>query len=195
LLGSDHAHGRAGNGLAFRLKLLLAAGIVPQLAACAECGEQEHLRGFSPAAGGVVCSSCERAAFSLDEDSYAFLVAALGGPLADAPDCSERALRQVEAGDRRDRRAPRARAPAAAAQRLAEASEEAGVGAPRPGEPLRRDPDLSDLARAATLSTPRLAPLAMRYQVLRPTFTPLRAWSFRATLRDSFAPGLTPCSA
>jgi DNA repair protein RecO (recombination protein O) len=96
LLGSDPVHGRAGNGLAFRLKLLLAAGIVPQLAACAECGEQEHLRGFSPAAGGVVCSSCEGAAFSLDEDSYAFLVAALGRPLADAPDCPERALRQVE---------------------------------------------------------------------------------------------------
>jgi DNA repair protein RecO (recombination protein O) len=96
LLGSDPVHGRPGNGLAFRLKLLLAAGIVPQLAACAECGEQDHLRAFSPAAGGVVCSSCEGAAFSLDEDSYAFLVAALGRPLADAPDCSERALRQVE---------------------------------------------------------------------------------------------------
>jgi DNA repair protein RecO (recombination protein O) len=96
LLGSDPVHGRAGNGLAFRLKLLLAAGIVPQLAACAACGEPEHLNGFSPAAGGVVCSSCEGAAFALDEDSYAFLVTALGQPLAHAPDCSERALRQVE---------------------------------------------------------------------------------------------------
>jgi DNA repair protein RecO (recombination protein O) len=96
LLGADPTQGRAGNGLAFRLKLLLAAGIVPQLAACAACGEQEHLNGFSPAAGGVVCSSCEGAAFALDADSYAFLVTALGQPLAQAPDCSERALRQVE---------------------------------------------------------------------------------------------------
>jgi DNA repair protein RecO (recombination protein O) len=39
VLETDAAQGRPGNGLAFRLKLLLAAGIVPQLAACAVCGE------------------------------------------------------------------------------------------------------------------------------------------------------------
>ena len=60
------------------------------------CGETEHLRGFSGAAGGVVCSSCEAAAFPLGEDAYQFLVGALGTPLARAPDGSERALRQVE---------------------------------------------------------------------------------------------------
>ena len=96
LLTADATHARPGNGLAFRLKLLLAAGIVPQLAACAACGEPEHLRGFSPAAGGVVCSSCEAAAFPLGEESYAFLVGALGQPLARAPQASERALRQAE---------------------------------------------------------------------------------------------------
>jgi DNA repair protein RecO (recombination protein O) len=96
LLSADATHARPGNGLAFRLKLLLAAGIVPQLAACAVCGETEHLRGFSGAAGGVVCSSCEAAAFNLDEDAYRFLVAALGSSLAQAPDGGERALRQVE---------------------------------------------------------------------------------------------------
>jgi DNA repair protein RecO (recombination protein O) len=96
LLEADPIHGRPANGLAFRLKLLLAAGIVPQLAACATCGEPEHLRAFSAAAGGVVCSSCEAASFALDETSYAFLVAALGAPLAEAPDGPERALRQVE---------------------------------------------------------------------------------------------------
>ena len=37
--------GRA-NALAFRLKLLLAAGFAPQLAACASCGEREHLAGL-----------------------------------------------------------------------------------------------------------------------------------------------------
>ncbi len=96
LLDGGPAHGTAANGLAFRLKLLLAAGILPQLAACATCGEHEHLRGFSAAAGGVVCSSCEAASFPLDEESYGFLVEALGRPLADAPAGSERALRQVE---------------------------------------------------------------------------------------------------
>ncbi len=96
LLGSNPVHSRPANGLAFRLKLLLAAGIVPALAACATCGESEHLHGFSAAAGGVVCGSCEAGAFALDEDSYRFLVAALGRPLAQAPDASERALRQAE---------------------------------------------------------------------------------------------------
>jgi DNA repair protein RecO (recombination protein O) len=96
LLSGDAAQARTGNGLAFRLKLLLAAGIVPQLAACAVCGEADHLSGFSGAAGGVVCTSCEAASFSLEEDAYRFLVDALGAPLARAPDGSPRALGQVE---------------------------------------------------------------------------------------------------
>ncbi len=96
LLSDDAAQARPANGLAFRLKLLLAAGIVPQLGSCAACGELEHLHGFSAAAGGVVCSSCEAASFPLGEESYRFLVAALGRPLADVPDVSELALRQAE---------------------------------------------------------------------------------------------------
>jgi DNA repair protein RecO (recombination protein O) len=89
---------RAGrsNALAFRLKLLLAAGFAPQLAACASCGENEHLVGFSGAAGGVVCGACEASAFPLDQDAHEFLVAALGRPLAEAPDASPRALVQAE---------------------------------------------------------------------------------------------------
>ena len=96
LLNADAAHARASNGLAFRLKLLLAAGILPQLGACSECGESEHLRGFSAAAGGVVCSSCEASAFPLGEECYEFMVGALARPLAQAPDASELALRQAE---------------------------------------------------------------------------------------------------
>jgi DNA repair protein RecO (recombination protein O) len=96
LLASDPTQARPGNGLAFRLKLLLAAGIVPQLGACAVCGETEHLRGFSGAAGGVVCTACEAASFALAEDAYRFLVTALGSPLAQAPDGAELILRQVE---------------------------------------------------------------------------------------------------
>jgi DNA repair protein RecO (recombination protein O) len=96
LLSRDISHARPENALAFRLKLLLAAGVVPQLASCAACGEPEHLRSFSAAAGGVVCSSCEAAAFPLDEEAYEFLVGALSRPLAEAPRASERALRQAE---------------------------------------------------------------------------------------------------
>src|ERR1700742_4161984 len=85
LLSADPARAVPETGLAFRLKLLLAAGILPHLGACAGCGESEHLQGFSAAAGGVVCGSCEAAAFSLDEEAYRFLVSAVGQPLAQPP--------------------------------------------------------------------------------------------------------------
>ena len=96
LLSAGETHATPANGLAFRLKLLLAAGILPQLATCAGCGETEHLSSFSAAAGGVVCGACEAAAFPLGEESYRFLVSAIGKPLADAPSASELALRQAE---------------------------------------------------------------------------------------------------
>jgi DNA repair protein RecO (recombination protein O) len=84
------------NQLAFRLKLLLAAGFAPQLAACASCGEREHLTGFSGAAGGVVCAACEAGSFALDGEAHDFLVEALGRPLAATPAAAPRALRQAE---------------------------------------------------------------------------------------------------
>jgi DNA repair protein RecO (recombination protein O) len=84
------------NQLAFRLKLLLAAGIAPHLAGCASCGESDHLTAFSGAAGGVVCASCEAGAFPLDEAAHAFMTGALGAPLAQAPAAGDRALRQAE---------------------------------------------------------------------------------------------------
>jgi DNA repair protein RecO (recombination protein O) len=96
LLAADAAHARPANGLAFRMKLLLVAGIVPQLGSCTACGDIEHLRGFSAAAGGIVCSACEAASFALGEEAYHFLLAAIGQPLAQAPDASEVALRQAE---------------------------------------------------------------------------------------------------
>src|SRR6202035_1229609 len=71
--------------LAFRLKLLLAAGLAPQLGACASCGEPEHLVGFSGAAGGVVCAACEAGSFPLDEEAYRFMAGALAQSLAQAP--------------------------------------------------------------------------------------------------------------
>ena len=96
LLDGDPARAGRANALAFRLKLLLAAGFAPHLAACTSCGEQEHLVGFSGAAGGVVCAACEASAFPLDQEAHDFLVAALGRPLAEAPDAEPRALAQAE---------------------------------------------------------------------------------------------------
>lgn len=89
-------HATHANQLAFRLKLLLAAGLAPQLAACAACGEADHLAGFSGSAGGVVCTACEATGFSLGEEAHAFMTGALGSSLADAPAAGERALREAE---------------------------------------------------------------------------------------------------
>jgi len=92
---ASSASGRAG-ALAFRLKLLLAAGLAPQLGACACCGEREHLVGFSGSAGGVVCGACEAASFPLDEEAYSFMTEALGRPLTEIPATAGPALGQVE---------------------------------------------------------------------------------------------------
>jgi DNA repair protein RecO (recombination protein O) len=96
LLDRRPALATRSNALAFRLKLLLAAGFAPQLAACASCGEADHLVGYSGAAGGVVCAACEASAFPLDQEAHDFLVSALGRSLAEAPEASPRALQQAE---------------------------------------------------------------------------------------------------
>jgi DNA repair protein RecO (recombination protein O) len=82
--------------LSFRVKLLLAAGFLPELASCASCGEREHLGAFSASAGGIVCAGCEAGSFPLDEAAHRFLVEALAKPLSDAPSADEAALRQAD---------------------------------------------------------------------------------------------------
>ena len=52
--------------------------------------------GFSGAAGGVVCASCEAGSFELSGEAHRFMVEALAKPLAEAPEAGERELRQVE---------------------------------------------------------------------------------------------------
>jgi DNA repair protein RecO (recombination protein O) len=96
LIDSDPRHANRANALAFRAKLMLAAGFAPQLAGCASCGERGQLKGYSGAAGGVVCAACEASSFPLDQEAHDFLVEALGRSLADAPDASPRALAQAE---------------------------------------------------------------------------------------------------
>lgn len=97
LLDEDPRAGAAPERrLAFRLKLLLAAGFMPHLSACAACGEAEQISGYSAAAGGVVCAACQAGSFALDETAHAFLAGALGSPLADAPSADERTLRVAD---------------------------------------------------------------------------------------------------
>jgi DNA repair protein RecO (recombination protein O) len=94
-LGGRSAPAKA-TALAFRLKLLLAAGLAPQLGGCASCGEREHLLGFSGAAGGVVCGACEAGSFPLSEEAHDFMATALARPLNEVPGASDPALGQVE---------------------------------------------------------------------------------------------------
>jgi DNA repair protein RecO (recombination protein O) len=98
LLDTDPGAAGPANLLAFRLKLLLAAGFVPELATCAACGAEIDGRGLSFAAslGGVVCPECPGSGgFALDSSSLAFMVSALGSPLRDAPPAPP-ALAQVD---------------------------------------------------------------------------------------------------
>ena len=94
--GDPARHATHANQLAFRLKLLLAAGLAPQLAACAACGEPDHLVAFSGAQGGVVCSGCEAGSFPLDAAAHAFMTGALGTSLSQGPGAPPRILAQVE---------------------------------------------------------------------------------------------------
>jgi DNA repair protein RecO (recombination protein O) len=99
LLDSQPEAAGGGNLLAFRMKLMLAAGFVPELADCARCGGPAGggaLR-FSAAAGGVVCHDCGAGdGFTLDESARAFMVGALATPLKDTPSASPTTLVQVE---------------------------------------------------------------------------------------------------
>ena len=96
LLDTEPESATRAQALAFRLKLLLAAGFLPELGACASCGEREELGAFSASAGGVVCGSCEAGSFPLDHAAHQFMVAALARSLAEAPTAPDPALRQAD---------------------------------------------------------------------------------------------------
>src|SRR6059036_3202709 len=74
-------------GLSFQLKLLWLSGYLPHLSSCAECGAEEaSLVGYSPRAGGAVCSACagHTEAIGLSLEGIRGIEALLGAPLADA---------------------------------------------------------------------------------------------------------------
>ena len=94
------AAGRAQT-LAFRLKLLLAAGLAPQLGGVRGLRRARALVGFSGEAGGMLCAACwpvsERPdTFALTQEAHGFMADALGRALTEAPDASAPALGQVE---------------------------------------------------------------------------------------------------
>ena len=96
LLDAEPQAATRAQALAFRLKLLLAAGFAPELGTCAACGEAEHLGAFSPSAGGVVCGGCEAGSFPLGPEAHSFLVDALAHPLSEVPRAGDSALRQAD---------------------------------------------------------------------------------------------------
>ncbi len=115
LLDGDAARATHANQLAFRLKLLLAAGLAPQLAACATCGERDHLQGFS-GAGGRRRLRLVRGVGVPARRGGARLHGRRDRPAAGRGAGRERARAAPgRPRDRRDGRAPRASAPAAGA--------------------------------------------------------------------------------
>lgn len=86
--------------LSFQLKLLWLSGYLPHLTSCADCGaDHAALVGYSPRAGGAVCSACaaRSEALGLSADGIAGIEALLASPLADAVGLglSERARRDA----------------------------------------------------------------------------------------------------
>ena len=97
LLDSEPSAAGPANLLAFRLKLLLAAGFLPELSACARCGSGEGAARFSPAAGGIVCGECAAGAgFDLGRAAHSFMTTAIAAPLHEAPAAGPVALAEVD---------------------------------------------------------------------------------------------------
>lgn len=97
LLDADPLAARPETELAFRAKMLVAAGFAPELEACVHCGAREGLVAFSPASGGVVCADCrESGDFDFDEAAWQFHTSAVRTPLAQAPSAEPSAIRQTD---------------------------------------------------------------------------------------------------
>lgn len=105
LLNREPTSASRARALAFRLKLLVAAGLTPRLSACVSCGAESSLPYFTGEGGGLVCEACANAtpgelrsgdAFPIGEEAVRFMASSLSHALADAPEASPTALRQVE---------------------------------------------------------------------------------------------------
>jgi DNA repair protein RecO (recombination protein O) len=72
--------------LSFQLKLLWVSGYLPHLGSCVECGAEDGLVSYSPAAGGVVCSACDGGGIGLSAGGLRGIRGLLGVPIAAAGD-------------------------------------------------------------------------------------------------------------
>jgi DNA repair protein RecO (recombination protein O) len=83
--------------LSFQLKLLWISGYLPHLDSCVECGADEGLVGYLPAAGGAVCGACESGGIGLSPDGLRAIRAMLHAPIAAAGEtgCADRAARDA----------------------------------------------------------------------------------------------------
>jgi DNA repair protein RecO (recombination protein O) len=70
--------------LSFQLKLLWLSGYLPHLAGCASCGEETPLVGFSAAAGGGVCATCEAGSQAVSAEGFEAIRGLLERPLAES---------------------------------------------------------------------------------------------------------------
>jgi DNA repair protein RecO (recombination protein O) len=106
LLDSEPSRATRAYALAFRLKLLVAAGLTPRLAVCVSCGRGAPLTRFTGAGGGMLCDSCWCAtpgaqafggvSFPLDGEAVRFMVRSLSGTLSEVPEAAASALGEVE---------------------------------------------------------------------------------------------------
>ena len=79
------------------LKLLWLSGFLPHVGSCVECGAEDGLVAFDAAAGGAVCTACDRGTLELSPEGRHGLGALLAAPIADAPllGLGERAVRDT----------------------------------------------------------------------------------------------------
>ena len=83
--------------LSFQLKLLWLSGYMPHLQGCVECGAEEDLVGYAPAAGGAVCRDCGGGAIPLSPDGLRGISTLVATPMAEAHDSglTDRAAREA----------------------------------------------------------------------------------------------------
>ena len=82
--------------LAFRMKLLVVAGIEPELFCCASCGSDGRWERFSSQAGGVVCNDCAGNDFKINGRALEFMRDALTKPMVDLASRKERETKLVD---------------------------------------------------------------------------------------------------
>ena len=83
--------------LGAQAKMIVVAGLLPRLGACASCGAGPPLVAFSPSAGGALCAGCAGRGEPVSPAALAALGALVSRPLAEAvPACPAGAAADVE---------------------------------------------------------------------------------------------------